>query len=188
MQVRVSCSVISNSVIPWTVAGQAPLSMGFSRQQYWSELPFPPPGDLLTQRSNTGLLHCRQIRYHLNHQGSPHIPGCKPNKAWAIHGPVSPWCPIERNTVQRPNIIIKHLYLFNVSENMNEGSNSKPHSQARSSVHTVALGRPASHLRSVPISIQSPPQDSAFFSFSLFFLAFPVLSFCIQFFHFSIVT
>ena len=31
---------------PWTVACQAPLSMGFSRQEYWSELPFPSPGDL----------------------------------------------------------------------------------------------------------------------------------------------
>ena len=30
----------------WTVALQAPLSMGFSRQEYWSGLPFPPPGDL----------------------------------------------------------------------------------------------------------------------------------------------
>ena len=33
-------------VTPWTVAGQAPLSMGFSRQEYWSGLPCPPPGDL----------------------------------------------------------------------------------------------------------------------------------------------
>ena len=33
-------------VISWTVARQAPLSMGFSRQEYWSGLPFPPPGDL----------------------------------------------------------------------------------------------------------------------------------------------
>ena len=31
---------------PWTVAYQAPPSMGFSRQQYWSGLPFPAPGDL----------------------------------------------------------------------------------------------------------------------------------------------
>ena len=30
----------------WTVACQAPLSMGFSRQEYWSGLPCPPPGDL----------------------------------------------------------------------------------------------------------------------------------------------
>ena len=33
-------------VTPWTVARQAPLSMGFSRQEYWSGLPFPSPGDL----------------------------------------------------------------------------------------------------------------------------------------------
>ena len=32
---------------PWTVAHQSPLSMGFSRQEYWSRLPFPSPGDLL---------------------------------------------------------------------------------------------------------------------------------------------
>ena len=31
---------------PWTVAYQAPLIMEFSRQEYWSGLPFPPPGDL----------------------------------------------------------------------------------------------------------------------------------------------
>ena len=31
--------------ITWTVAHKAPLSMGFSRQEYWSELPWPPPGD-----------------------------------------------------------------------------------------------------------------------------------------------
>ena len=31
---------------PWTVAHQAPLSMGFSRQEYWSGLPCPPPRDL----------------------------------------------------------------------------------------------------------------------------------------------
>ena len=33
-------------VTPWTIACQAPLSMGFSRQEYWSELSFPSPGDL----------------------------------------------------------------------------------------------------------------------------------------------
>ena len=39
--------VVSNSfVIPWAVAHQAPLSMGFSRQEYWSGLPFPSPGEL----------------------------------------------------------------------------------------------------------------------------------------------
>ena len=33
-------------VTPWTVAYQAPPSMGFSRQEYWSGVPFPSPGDL----------------------------------------------------------------------------------------------------------------------------------------------
>ena len=39
-------SVMSNSVTPWTVSRQAPLSMGFSRQECWSGLLFPSPGDL----------------------------------------------------------------------------------------------------------------------------------------------
>ena len=40
------------------VAYQVPLSMEFSRQEYWSRLPFPSLGDLLTQGSNLGLQHC----------------------------------------------------------------------------------------------------------------------------------
>ena len=36
-----------DSVTQWTVTHQAPLSMGFSRQEYWSRLSCPPPGDLL---------------------------------------------------------------------------------------------------------------------------------------------
>ena len=108
---------------PWTAAYQAPLSMGFSRQEYWSGVPLPsprynyiepfinvvwvtqscrtlcdpmdcsPPGSsvngilqarilqwvailfskgiFLTQGSNPGLLHCRQILYLLSHQESP---------------------------------------------------------------------------------------------------------------------
>ena len=37
---------MSDSGTPWTVAYQAPPSIGFSRQEYWSGLPFPSPGDL----------------------------------------------------------------------------------------------------------------------------------------------
>ena len=61
-----SCSVVSNSfVTPWTVAHQAPLSMGFSRKEHCSGLLFPPPGDPPpSQGSNLPLLHCRQILYH----------------------------------------------------------------------------------------------------------------------------
>ena len=42
----VSHSVMFYSVTPWTVAHQAPLSWGFSRQEHWRGLPSPPPGDL----------------------------------------------------------------------------------------------------------------------------------------------
>ena len=45
------------SEAPWTVAYQDPLSMEFSRQEYWNELPFPTPGDLPNPGSNTRLLH-----------------------------------------------------------------------------------------------------------------------------------
>ena len=44
------CGLVTKScpapVTPWTVAHQAPLSIGFSKQEYWSRLPFPTPGDL----------------------------------------------------------------------------------------------------------------------------------------------
>ena len=43
-------------MIPWTVALQAPLSMGFSRQEYWSGLPCPPPGDLPDPRMESVFL------------------------------------------------------------------------------------------------------------------------------------
>ena len=64
---------------PWTVAHQFPLSMKFSRQEYWSGLPFPSPKELPklpnhsrpSQPLKLGLLFCRQILYHLSHQGKP---------------------------------------------------------------------------------------------------------------------
>ena len=43
--VTVSCSVRLFAT-PWTIVHLAPLSMEFSKQEYWSELPFPFPGDL----------------------------------------------------------------------------------------------------------------------------------------------
>ena len=69
----VICGLVAKScrtlVTPGTVACQAPLSMGFSRQEYWSELPFPSLGDLF----DPGLLHCRKILYWLRCKGSPCI-------------------------------------------------------------------------------------------------------------------
>ena len=51
-------------VTPWTVDCQAPLSMEFSRQEYWSGLPCPPPGDLLTQdRTCISCISCIAGRF-----------------------------------------------------------------------------------------------------------------------------
>ena len=48
----------------WTTACQAPLSVGFSRQEYWSGLLCPPPAIFSTLGSNPCLLHCRKTLYH----------------------------------------------------------------------------------------------------------------------------
>ena len=62
-----SLSCVQLFATPWTVAYQAPPSMEFSRQVYCSGLPFPPPGDLPDPAIELGLLHCRQMLYHLRH-------------------------------------------------------------------------------------------------------------------------
>ena len=66
-----SVSCVRLSATPWTVAYQAPTSMGFSRQEYWSGLSSPSPGIFPTLGLNPGLLHCGQMLYRLSHQGSP---------------------------------------------------------------------------------------------------------------------
>ena len=54
----------------WIVACWAPLSMGFSRQEYWSGLPYPPSGDLPNPGTEPSALHV-WILYHLRPQGNP---------------------------------------------------------------------------------------------------------------------
>ena len=62
--------------VPWTVARQASLSLGFPRQEDWSGLPLPFPGDLPDQGTNPHLLHWQRDSLHLSHQGSPTwVPG-----------------------------------------------------------------------------------------------------------------
>ena len=66
---------MSDSATPWTVAYQAPPSMEFSRQEYWSGLPFPSPGHLpdpgIEPGSPTLQIDALPLN-HLSHQGSPH--------------------------------------------------------------------------------------------------------------------
>ena len=62
---------MSDSAIPWTVAHQAPLSMGFSRQEYWSGLPFPSPEDLPDSRIEPTSPALQEDSLLLSNQGSP---------------------------------------------------------------------------------------------------------------------
>ena len=57
-------------VIPWTVALQAPLSMGFPRQEYWSGLPFPPTGNLPDPGIKPTSLTLQADSLPLSYQGS----------------------------------------------------------------------------------------------------------------------
>ena len=69
-----SLQLCSNSVTPWTVACQTPVSKGFSRQEYWSGLSCPSPGDLSHPRIEPISLYVccigRQVLYHSCHLGS----------------------------------------------------------------------------------------------------------------------
>ena len=56
---------------PWTIAHQSPLSMGFSRQEYWSGLPFPPPGDLPQPGIELTSPACQVDSLPLSHPGNP---------------------------------------------------------------------------------------------------------------------
>ena len=62
-----SLSPVQLFVTPWTVTYQAPLSMGFSGQEYWSVLPFPFPGDLPDPKIEPRF-PALQILYCLSHQ------------------------------------------------------------------------------------------------------------------------
>ena len=65
----------------WTVACQTPLSMGFSRQEYWSGLPCPPPRDLLNPGLNPHLLRL----LHWQAGSLPLAPPGKPQQeGWSL--------------------------------------------------------------------------------------------------------
>ena len=70
-----SHQVVSDSfATPWTIARQPPLSVGFPRQEYWSELSFPLPGDLPDPGKQTHIsVIGRQILYHETSREAPQI-------------------------------------------------------------------------------------------------------------------
>ena len=84
------CSVVSSSfATPWTVAPQAPLSMGFFRQEHWRGLLFPSPGDLPspeTEHESLHLLHWQSNSLPLNQLGIP-FP-CPASVLFSVTSPV----------------------------------------------------------------------------------------------------
>ena len=66
-----SLSPIQLFATPWTVANQTPLSMESPRQEYWSVLPFPPPGDLLDPGIEPASPALAADSLPLSHLGSP---------------------------------------------------------------------------------------------------------------------
>ena len=62
---------MSDSVTPWTVANKALLSVEFSRQEYWSELPFPFPGDFPNPRTEPGSPALQVDSLLIELQGEP---------------------------------------------------------------------------------------------------------------------
>ena len=69
-----SGSVVSESATPCSAACQALLSMGFSRQEYWSGLPFAPPGDLTDPRIKPRSPALQVGSLPLSHLGGPQTP------------------------------------------------------------------------------------------------------------------
>ena len=87
----VSHSVLTDFLQPHgQVAQQAPLSMGFFRQEYWRGQPFPSPADLPNPGIEPGLPHCRQIVYHLRHEVKVKVTQLSPTLSdpidYTVHG------------------------------------------------------------------------------------------------------
>ena len=79
-------SCVQLCVTQWTIACQVPLSMGFSRQEHWSGLPFSSPGDLSNQGLNPCLLHLLHWKagsLPIDHLGNPYTVACDIN--WYGH-------------------------------------------------------------------------------------------------------
>ena len=68
-----SLSRVWHFTTPWTVAYQAPLSMGFSGQEYWSGVPFPSPGRLPNTGTKPVSLALQVDSLLLSHQGSQYL-------------------------------------------------------------------------------------------------------------------
>ena len=96
----------------WTVAHQPPLFMGLSRQEYWSGLPFPFPGDLPNPGIKPTLLAWEVILYHWA-TGKPNAALCCPSATWTWGFHLTPCCHPHSN----PRDVALHLDNFGLNTN-----------------------------------------------------------------------
>ena len=99
----------------WTVARRAPLSTGFSRQEYWSGLPFPPPRDLPDPGMET-IVSCdswtgRQILYLLSHLGSP-LKFCSAQITFICRIPASSQMSSEGRCSEQQMVVMKVMFCY----------------------------------------------------------------------------
>ena len=104
-------SVLSDSFLTlWTIAHQAPLSMGFSRQEYWSGLPIPSPGDL----PNPGMEPVSPVTSALQTDSLPAEPLGKPQTRVSVQfSSVTQLCPTLFDTMNcsMPGLPVHHQLL-----------------------------------------------------------------------------
>ena len=101
------------TVTPWTVAHQAPLSMGFLRQEYWNGLPFPPPGDL----PNSGIEPTSLASPTLAGGFLPTVPPGKPKNKWHLHKTTQFYMLISLSQLAMPNLLIRSTATFHSPQN-----------------------------------------------------------------------
>ena len=108
-------TVMSDSAAPWTVARQAPLSMGFFRQEYWSRLPFPTLEDLPNPGTKPESLvppALLAILYHWAAWEIPRLQQCMLNCSVGSDSlqpqglrPTRPLCPVEFSRQEYWNVL-----------------------------------------------------------------------------------
>ena len=94
--------------------------MEFSRQGYWSGLPFPSPQDLPNPGIKPGLPHCRQTLYHLSHQGSQVLVckcfqdlHCFLGSVVVAHGLIAPRYMGSSRTRNQTHVLCTHRWILN---------------------------------------------------------------------------
>ena len=138
---------------PWTVARQAPPSMGFSRQEYWSGVPSASPGIFLTQGSNLGLVHCRRILCHLSH-----LYPSKSFKWWPVQLVIN--CDVDeasgnRGTSADPSLVLSGGCTLHPMSRLETSQAPPPKSPQKSRRVSPAL-RPSSGTRHAVPSARTP--------------------------------